>query len=370
LRKENLSKLPMAGLIGGLRQGDDALVTYSHLQGFEIEIAAMHLEEANLDQANLTAASLRMAHLEKASLLIAHLEGASLSQAHLEGADLRGAHLEIADLRGAHLEGANLNGADLEGADLRTAHLEGADLSDAHLDGAILRDAHLEGADLRGAFMSRETALNDVTLSHNQNSIVLFADMHWSDVNVAVVDWSALSMLGEELLARQRDSHGTKVEKLYSIELYNTAARAYRQLAVVLRNQGLNEDANRFAYRAQRMQRKVFWKGQKFWRFLGSLFLDLLAGYGYKPGRSVFWYLAIVCGFALAYHSLGQLSLFPPDAFVFSLTSFHGRGFFPGLEHKASLHDPLIILAALEAVLGLFVEISFIATFTQRFFGR
>jgi hypothetical protein len=99
-------------------------------------------------------------------------------------------------------------------------------------------------------------------------------------------------------------------------------------------------------------------------------FLDLIAGYGYRPGRSVFWYLAIICGFALAYHVLGHLSLLPPDAFVYSLTSFHGRGFFPGLENKPSLHDPLVMLAALEAVIGLFIEISFIATFTQRFFGK
>jgi hypothetical protein len=31
---------------------------------------------------------------------------------------------------------------------------------------------------------------------------------------------------------------------------------------------------------------------------------------------------------------------------------------------------PLTGLAAVEAVVGLFIEISFIATFTQRFFGR
>jgi hypothetical protein len=82
------------------------------------------------------------------------------------------------------------------------------------------------------------------------------------------------------------------------------------------------------------------------------------------------WYLAPVCGFALAYHIIGQLSIIPPDAFIYSLTSFHGRGFFPGLEHRTSSHDPLITLAAIKAVVGLFIEISFIATFTQRFFGR
>jgi hypothetical protein len=102
--------------------------------------------------------------------------------------------------------------------------------------------------------------------------------------------------------------------------------------------------------------------------YLFSGFLDLLAGYGYRPGRSVFWYIVIIFGFAMAYYVFGHLPFFP-DTFIFSLTSFHGRGFFPGLGNEASLHNPLVVLAAVEAVIGLFIEISFIATFTKRFFG-
>jgi hypothetical protein len=34
------------------------------------------------------------------------------------------------------------------------------------------------------------------------------------------------------------------------------------------------------------------------------------------------------------------------------------------------LGDPFVRLAAAEAVLGLLIEVSFIATFTQHFFGR
>ena len=49
------------------------------------------------------------------------------------------------------------------------------------------------------------------------------------------------------------------------------------------------------------------------------------------------------------------------------MTSFHGRGFFPG---GIVLDDPITVLAAFEAVVGLAIEISFIATFTQRFFGK
>jgi len=151
---------------------------------------------------------------------------------------------------------------------------------------------------------------------------------------------------------------------------YEGAVRANRQLATVLRDQGLNEVADRFAYRAQVLQREVWRQQHRYLKYVGSWLLWLLAGHGYRPLRSILWYLAIIIGFALTYYTFGHLSLWPPDAFVYSLTSFHGRGFFPGLEGKPSLHDPLIMFAAFEAVIGLFIEISFIATFTQRYFGK
>jgi hypothetical protein len=33
------------------------------------------------------------------------------------------------------------------------------------------------------------------------------------------------------------------------------------------------------------------------------------------------------------------------------------------------LNDPLTVIAAIEAIIGLLIEITFIATFTQRYFG-
>jgi len=54
-------------------------------------------------------------------------------------------------------------------------------------------------------------------------------------------------------------------------------------------------------------------------------------------------------------------------AIIFSITAFHGRGFFPG---GFGYDDLVTILAATEAVVGLLIELSFIATFTQRFFGK
>jgi len=47
--------------------------------------------------------------------------------------------------------------------------------------------------------------------------------------------------------------------------------------------------------------------------------------------------------------------------------SFHGLGFFPG---GIALDDPLTILAACEAFVGLLIEATCIATHTQRLFGK
>jgi hypothetical protein len=101
------------------------------------------------------------------------------------------------------------------------------------------------------------------------------------------------------------------------------------------------------------------------WAF--SWLLNLIAGYGERPARSMLAYLVFVLGFAGADYALGPSAghvISPLGALVFSVTSFHGRGFFPG---GLSLESVITQLAALEAVVGLFIEISFIATFTQRF---
>jgi len=47
--------------------------------------------------------------------------------------------------------------------------------------------------------------------------------------------------------------------------------------------------------------------------------------------------------------------------------SFLGRGFFPG---GIGLDDPLTVVAAFEAFIGLLIEVTFIATLTQRLFGK
>jgi len=229
----------------------------------------------------------------------------------------------------------------------------------------------LPPADLRGAFFDTASTLDDVILGDEQFGFVTVADVQWGNVNLAVVNWASVNMLGDEREARQhRTSDGITKEKMKRLSEYEQAVRANRQLAVALQAQGLNEIAAHFAYRAQKLQRVVFRRQRKFGSYLFSGFLDLLAGYGYKPWRSFLAYLLVITAFATAYfiigHTVGPI-LSPLGSFVFSMTSFHGRGFFPG---GIGLDGPLTVLAALEAFVGLLIEVTFIATLTQRLFGK
>jgi hypothetical protein len=190
------------------------------------------------------------------------------------------------------------------------------------------------------------------------------------------------------------------------------AVRANRQLAVALRQQGLKEHADRFEYRAQRLQRDVYWS--RAWRhprllpssevaillglgrkpentqirkldrvrylanWAGSLVLDVVSGYGYRLWRILLVYGGVLVAFTLVYSLLGVHS-FPPhhhppesaiqsvwDSFLVSLSAIHGRTTFEQL----GAWSPAAWVAAVESVVGIVIEGVFVAMLIQRFFGR
>src|SRR6266567_7072778 len=403
LRYVDLHALPLARLRGSLtrKEWDEATeeqrtaaevlltgadLSETHLE--EAELIGAHLEKVSLHEAHLEKADLAWAHLERAFLARARLKEADLSEAHLQGATLRWTHLEQAYLNGAHLEKADLSRARLEKVYLSEARLEKADLSEAHLEEGYLSGAYLQEADLSRAHLERaflyKAHLEGARLSRTHVEVAKrkkaesgeqligpsLADAQWSNVNLAVVQWSQVDMLGDEYKARQTTQTGERKNNMIRLEEYEAAVRANRQLAVALRAQGLDEEAARFGYRAQLLQRIVLRRQGKIGQYLFSLLLDLLAGYGYRPGRSLMAYLVVIFSFMCLYllNAHGAAAhLSWDEALVLSVSSFHGRGFF--LQNVA-LGDALVRLAAAEAVLGLLIEVSFIATFTQRFFGR
>ena len=333
-----LNRLPLTHLYGGLRQ-----IEWKSASEEQREAAAIHLEGARLREA--------------------HLEGAELRAAHLEGANLWAARLQEARLTDTRLEGAYLIGAHLEGATIVRSYLGSRRLSDAEWDAIKQHNPmvpkDLPSANLQNVYFDESTVMEWPQLvGDDLKTSPLLADIRWGNVNLGLIEWSQVAAVGDEVDGSKAVSRRGRV-------------RTYRQLANVLRQQGINEQADKFAYRAQLCQRGVLRRQWKLLRYLGSLFLDLISGYGYRPIRSFITYMLIIGVFAITYYLLGDNinpSLDPLSAVVFSITSFHGRGFVPG--ENVLLNNPLTVIAAGEAIIGLLIEIVLIATFTQRFFAR
>jgi uncharacterized protein YjbI with pentapeptide repeats len=333
-----------------------------NLQGVDLrqaKLGGLPLARANLSNARLERANFSQAHLERASFANSQCAGASFTKAWLIDASFRSANLRDVLFTDAHLESANLYQADCQNASFYIAHLEGA----------YLGQAQFGQATMRRAFFDPATSWNDTILWDAQHVSASLADARWNGTNLATLDWSQVRMIGDEREARSAiDRDGQPKTKQKWQDNWRRAVRANRQLAVALRAQGMNEEADRFAYRAQVCQRALLRRQGRVGAYLWSGFLDLLAGYGFKPVRTLLVYLIVIFGYATAYFALqNSVIISPTAALIFSITSFHGRGFFPG---GLALDAPVTILAATEAIVGLVIEVSFIATFTQRFFAR
>lgn len=418
LRRVDLSHLPLRRLCGSLTREEGFSVTEEHR-----EAAAIHLERASLRGAELEGAILWGGALAHAHLDGAHMEGAELSEARLEGASLRqtslhgaaliGAHLDRADLTDARLDGADLTDATLERADLGGCVLAGAALLGARLDGARLRFARLQGraletaelerlrrwahafpralpaADIRGVSFNPATDLYGIALGDPTHGYVRAADVRWGDAILTVVAWSQVRMLGDEREARQPWAvDGTPKSRGRRIAEVETAIRANRQLAIVLQAQGLAEQSARFNYRAQVLQRQLLaWQVRwgpvpsenaeperaGLWQtlhsagaYLFSLALDVLSGYGARPGRLIITYLATILAFAVTHFLVGLHTgkpLTPFDALAMSIQNLHGRVF------AFQAGDPQRVVNTAEAMVGLFVESLIVAVITRRILG-
>jgi len=358
LREVNLSGLPLARLQAGLRFRESTTAE-------QREIAAANVERAKLQDAHLEGAYLRNVHLERAKLRRAHLQGARLARANLQ----------MADLRDTNLSGVSFWKANLEGAHLQRAFLAGGAVDNK---GVFKQGTPQEPSttrilpcDLRRASLDTHTELDGAILGSAKVDSVILADVRWGGAVLSSIDWTPVATLGDEYKARRsRSASGAKKNSRTRVWEYTGAARANRQLADALRAEGLNDHADRFDYRAQVLRGVVLFRQRHYLRWLGSSLLWLVAGYGYRPLRSFITYALVILGFAAAYLFLGDsngISLPWNEAIVVSMTAFHGRGFFSAVFQPGDLQAAI---AAVEAFIGLLIEIIFIATFTQRFFAR
>jgi len=72
---------------------------------------------------------------------------------------------------------------------------------------------------------------------------------------------------------------------------YEEASQIYRTLKNYFRNEGIYERSGDYYYREKVVEKKIYREKNK-GKYLGSLLLDLLCGYGEKPGRIIFSSLA------------------------------------------------------------------------------
>jgi uncharacterized protein YjbI with pentapeptide repeats len=380
----NLNAVDLSG--GANLQNASLCGTDFHMANLNrVVLEGADLRGAYLEEADLTAASLYKADLNAAILIAvkfcdADLRKVNLSNAILKRADLSGAILTGANLSQSRLERSNLSGAILIGVNLSHAQLKRADLSGANIRRANLERADLRWANLRGTSaeevrMHAATQLEGVLL----DSQTKLSDVVWNGVPLARVNWAQMPKLGDEVsiveAKKRRSASKSRRERkdlrLPVAQAYRQVARGYHGLSVTLRSQGLSNFASAYRLRELRMERRALRIEGKFWAWLGLRLLGILSGGGERPSRTVRAYVITITSFAILYYLLGiftNADLSPVSATILSVISFHGRGFFPS--GARTLTDPFVILAAIEAVIGLFIEIIFIATFSRRFLGN
>jgi uncharacterized protein YjbI with pentapeptide repeats len=298
------------------------------------------------------------------------LRGADLVDAHLESSCLDYADMAHADLHGCHLEGASLWEVNLREANCDGVHLERADLWNAHLQGAFLYRAYLQGARLHEADLAG-VHLNNLHLTDEDGVGPMLADIDWEGVNLSVVHWSGIRVLGDDRPALQPELDGREKDRARRVQEFKSAIRANQQLALALQAQGMTDDANRFFYRSRVLARKLlaFQGKRRAASYLVSLLLAGLTGYGYRMGRMVVAYVALISFYAALYYAFGQgtASHFGlREAVVLSITAFHGRVF----SAPFTPNSPQSVVTAAEAISGFLFEGLFIAMLAQRVFGR
>jgi uncharacterized protein YjbI with pentapeptide repeats len=269
---------------------------------------------------------------------------ASAAAAQTSGPDLTDASLELSNLRYRYLASSSLRSARLIDANLSAVRAYAADFT-----GATVRGVDLSGADLTNAHLDSVTVLRDVIIDSTSrlNAIT------WNDVPLS--------------------KSPTAKTALDRIAYLHDASRVYRHVALALRTQGLSRQASAYRLRELRAERQAALLELRGPYWIGSAILDAVAGYGERPGRIFATYLIVVSGFAAGYLTVtNQMATVTThlhwyEAVVLSVSSFHGRGFFPT---TITLGDPVAILAAVEAIVGLFLELILIATFSRRLLGN
>ena len=382
----------------GFKRPDFRAATLLHLNmnGFSLRYAnfagatffAVSFENAILEWADFTEAKLQNVSFQKGRLQRSRFQRAQMRGVNLCEARLMHAQFQETDLRDARFSGdgaaanatnaifdqaimtnCQANGviftkASFVEADLTRAQLSDAALQRADLSGCDLTDAQLQGANLQGAVMSDQTELPKKFIGQNTRLV----DIHWNNVPLSGIeaeDWPQI-VFDESVIQPH-------LERYPRVLALRNAERAYRGLAQTLRAQGMVDLASRYRRREKLIAGRALGANRQYAQQFGGWLLHIITGYGESIFTILRSYIITIIAFTFVYYVIlnGGIASFQGttviDALVFSVTSFHGRGFFSAFSVNVTPHDPIAIIAMVEAVLGLFIEVTLIAAFSRRF---
>lgn len=206
-----------------------------------------------------------------------------LVEANLQGADLRNTNFQGSDLGGANLQEADLRDANIQESDLGKANLQRAYLWDANLQGSYLWDTNLQGAQLWGTNL-KDSELWDANFQGaylkdaNFQGAYLFST-RFDNSNL----WDAKFI--DEIVINEIEGDNEK-DVYLKLEYYRQASQIYRNLKNYFRDEGIYETSGHYYYREKVIEKKIYKQKNKV-KYLGSVLLDLLCGYGEKPGRII-----------------------------------------------------------------------------------
>jgi uncharacterized protein YjbI with pentapeptide repeats len=415
LAMASINRVHAEGAIFHLAILDKANFANSILWRAHFEFASM--SEASFEHSRVTSAKFQGAVASEASFRGARLAGTSFNGARLDGADLRGANFE------REWWGVPLPPADLGPGQVTPACVEPINKL---VSPEKVVPERLGAAVLARVKFDSDTTLANLKIGDREESVAL-ADARYNGVSLAQIVWprspladervrydARSSMLNdslvndpawEELIATrvkqvqkeqrwwnklrswlagvlnprsrqdregqinlQMDPEARETRRKKEGDRFAIVARANRQLAIALREQGIVETADYYSFRANRARQRELWIRGRYLGWGGLAALKVLAGYGYRPRNIAFAYGITIAAFMLVYITAGSPAhpYIPVwQAFVYSITAFHGRGV--GLQQLTPFGE---VASACEAVIGLVLEATFVVVVVQRMFGR
>ena len=212
---------------------------------------------------------------------------------------------EEANFEGARFEDAFFGGAHFEDAEFMEAHFQEAFFGEAHFGKANFEGARFGRAFFAGALF-RTTAYFIPHLVQNEISLegAIIENISMTPLNLgknAGIDFQNARLRNTDVRRKDIEGH-IKQEKEGT---YPEAKDVYLRLKNNFHTLGRYDDASWAFQKEKEMERRILFKHRSYLKWFGSMFLNLLYGYGEKPLNVVASAGVIILIFALLYMCFG-----------------------------------------------------------------